>query len=74
MNDCAVVQYSSIACAVYIALMLGISSRFHVNHCAIISFTLHAMFKGRMNSLLWVWPMGVVNTKATIVALVASAA
>ena len=32
------------------------------------------MFKGRLTSLLWVWPIDVVNTKATIVALMASAA
>ena len=31
------------------------------------------MLKGGLNSLLWVWPIGMAKTKAMIVALVATA-
>ena len=67
---------------IYSPYNAGISSHSHVNRASINltnayytaqSFTLRAIFKGGLNSLLWVWPIGMAKTKATIVALVATA-
>ena len=56
------------------------SSRSHVNYARTLQYAIiHAARNVQrkraqgLNSLLWVWPVGVAKTNATIVALVATA-